>query len=186
MKFVIQKVLSANVKVDNKIVGEIEKGILVLIGFGHNDNKQNIPFAVNKLLSLRLWDDENGKRWSKSIKDLSYGVLLVSQFTLHATLKGNKPDFHNAMDPKIANELYDEFLCQLKSKHKGNVSSGKFGELMAVSLVNNGPVTIEWEYPNKEITKEDNKNTNSNTKKLSNFENDVIDKNVEINKNINI
>lgn len=146
MKFVIQKVKEASVKVENNIVGSIQEGILVLIGFCPGDDKKNIKFAANKLLSLRLWDDEKGRKWASSIKDKNFGLLLVSQFTLYSILKGNKPDFHNAMNPSEAIILYDLFLEELKKEHN-KVESGIFGAMMDVSLINDGPVTIQWEYP---------------------------------------
>ena len=150
MKFVIQRVKEASVKVNNEVVGAINNGILVFIGFKPTDNKQSIPFAVNKLLSLRLWDDDKNRRWACGIKDKKYSILLVSQFTLYSILKGNKPDFHNAMSPDSANELYEIFLNTLKTSYD-KVESGKFGAMMEVSLINDGPVTIEWEYPEEKL-----------------------------------
>jgi D-tyrosyl-tRNA(Tyr) deacylase len=147
MRFVIQRVLQANVKVSGKIVGEINQGILVFIGLTHADKYSDIDFASNKLLTLRLWDDEKGTRWKECVKSKGLEVLLVSQFTLYSILKGNKPDFHGALEPGEANKMYEAFVNSLKIKHPGKIQTGLFGEMMEVSLVNDGPVTINWEYP---------------------------------------
>ncbi len=141
MRFVIQRVISASVKVEGEVVGSIDKGILVLFGISKDDKKENIEFAANKLLNIRLWPDKQGRNWASGVKENDFGILLVSQFTLYSFLKGNKPDFHHAMNPIEAVEYYNLFLDKLKAKHK-NVSAGKFGALMEVSLINDGPVTL--------------------------------------------
>ena len=156
MKFVIQRVLEGSVKISGEFVGKIGKGLVVLFGLTHDDKYDDLEFAANKLLSLRLFDDDKGVRWKFSVKDLGLEILIVSQFTLYAFLKGNKPDFHKAMEPEKANQMYNTFLEILNKKHPGKIQSGKFGELMEVSLINDGPVTIDWDYP--EIKKKDNKN----------------------------
>jgi D-aminoacyl-tRNA deacylase len=147
MKFVIQRVKEASVKVSGETVGSINKGLLVLIGLTHTDKESDIQFAANKLLNLRLWDDTNGNRWKESVKSLNLEILLVSQFTLYSILKGNKPDFHNALDPEPALRMYEKFVETLKKNYSGNIQCGKFGAMMEVSLINDGPVTINWEYP---------------------------------------
>lgn len=141
MKFVIQRVLKANVKVDEKICGKINQGFLVLIGITHNDNEKIAEGMINKLLKLRVFSDENGKM-NKSIKDINGELLLVSQFTLYANCKrGNRPDFLNAAKPDFANELYEFIIDKCKNEIQ-NVQTGIFGADMKVELVNDGPVTI--------------------------------------------
>jgi D-tyrosyl-tRNA(Tyr) deacylase len=189
MKFVIQRVKSANVKVSGEIVGEIEKGMLVLIGLTHSDKETDLDFAANKLLNLRLWDDIKGTRWKESLKSLNLDILIVSQFTLYSILKGNKPDFHHAMEPDPAQKMYDLFLQKLKKNYYGKIESGKFGALMEVSLINDGPVTINWEYPetsnskdlNTEVekTKINNKNNLKKTKQEKNDKCNIDAKNFE-------
>lgn len=141
MKVVIQRVLKANVKVDEKICGKINQGFLVLIGITHNDNEKIAEGMINKLLKLRVFSDENGKM-NKSIKDIDGELLLVSQFTLYANCKrGNRPDFLNAAKPDFANELYEFIIDKCKNEIQ-NVQTGIFGADMKVELVNDGPVTI--------------------------------------------
>jgi D-tyrosyl-tRNA(Tyr) deacylase len=168
MKFVIQRVKSASVKVSGEIVGEINKGMLVLIGFTHSDKENDLDFAANKLLNLRLWDDSKGTRWKESVKSLNLDLLIVSQFTLYSILKGNKPDFHNAMDPEPAQKIYDIFLQKLKKNYSGNIQCGKFGALMEVSLINDGPVTINWEYPEISNSKDQAKEVENINLKINN------------------
>ena len=135
MKFVVQRVSNASVEVNSKIVGEIEKGFLVLVGIKIAD------FMVSKLAKLRIFEDEAGKM-NLSIKDVKGKLLLVSQFTLYANCKGgNRPDFVNAAKPEYAKELY-EYVVQ-KCKQEGiEVQTGIFREEMKVRLLNDGPVTI--------------------------------------------
>ena len=141
MKFVIQRVLKADVKVDEKICGKINQGFLVLIGITHNDNEKIAEGMINKLLKLQVFSDENGKM-NKSIKDINGELLLVSQFTLYANCKrGNRPDFLNAAKPDFANELYEFIIDKCKNEIQ-NVQTGIFGADMKVELVNDGPVTI--------------------------------------------
>jgi D-tyrosyl-tRNA(Tyr) deacylase len=187
MRFVIQRVKSASVKVSGEIVGEINKGMLVLFGLTHTDKESDLDFAANKLLNLRLWDDEKGLRWKECIKSLNLDILVVSQFTLYSVLKGNKPDFHNALEPETALKLYEIFIEKLKKNFSGNIQCGKFGAMMEVSLVNDGPVTINWEYPSdnqekivENISKSNNKNIpkdkfeNNKTTKINHQESDKI------------
>lgn len=178
MKFVIQRVTNASVRVAGEIVGQINKGLVVLIGFTQGDKASDFDFASNKLLNLRLWDDANNPnvRWKESVKSLNLEILLVSQFTLYSILKGNKPDFHNALEPESARKLYDEFVKVLRSKHTPEkIQTGMFGEMMDVSLNNEGPVTINWEYPEikAEIKENDvtktNKQVKNKTKSESSF-----------------
>lgn len=141
MKFVVQRVSNASVEVNSKIVGEIEKGFLVLVGIKTDDTKEIADFMVSKLAKLRIFEDEAGKM-NLSIKDVKGKLLLVSQFTLYANCKGgNRPDFVNAAKPEYAKELY-EYVVQ-KCKQEGiEVQTGIFREEMKVRLLNDGPVTI--------------------------------------------
>lgn len=141
MKFVVQRVSNASVEVNSKIVGEIEKGFLVLVGIKTDDTKEIADFMVSKLAKLRIFEDEAGKM-NLSIKDVKGKLLLVSQFTLYANCKGgNRPDFLNAAKPEYAKELY-EYVVQ-KCKQEGlEVQTGIFREEMKVRLLNDGPVTI--------------------------------------------
>ena len=141
MKFVVQRVSNASVEVNSKIVGEIEKGFLVLVGIKIDDTKEIADFMVSKLAKLRIFEDEAGKM-NLSIKDVKGKLLLVSQFTLYANCKGgNRPDFGDAAKPEYAKELY-EYVVQ-KCKQEGiEVQTGIFREEMKVRLLNDGPVTI--------------------------------------------
>ena len=141
MKLVIQRVKNAKVDVENKTVGSIEKGFLVLLGVTHTDTKETADYLVKKLCNLRVFEDENGKM-NLSIKDVKGKLLIVSQFTLYADCTGgNRPSFINAAKPEIAKELY-EYFCK-ECENKGiEVEKGIFGADMKVSLLNDGPVTI--------------------------------------------
>lgn len=94
MRIVLQRVLNGSVTVSEKMISKIDRGVLCLVGITEDDTKEDAEYLARKLLNIRIWDDEEGKRWSKSVKDMKYEVLLVSQFTLFSKLKGNKPDFH--------------------------------------------------------------------------------------------
>lgn len=166
MKFVIQRVIKSCVTVDGNVIGSINRGLLVLVGFTKGDNKSDINFAANKLLNIRLWSDSNDKTWSTSVKDNGFEILLVSQFTLYSFFKGNKPDFHLALNPVEAEPLYDYFVETLKTIYnKDKISTGKFGHMMEVSLVNDGPVTMNWEYPTSENSDQDK--LNKDTSKIN-------------------
>ena len=150
MKFVIQRVKEAEVKVENKIVGAINKGFLVLIGITHDDTKKTADAMIKKLIKLRIFEDENEKM-NLALKDINGELLLVSQFTLYADCKdGNRPAFIKAARPEMANELY-EYIIQECKKEISNVQTGIFGADMKVSLLNDGPVTIILD--SKEIIK---------------------------------
>lgn len=144
MKFVIQRVSEASVKVDNEYTGKIKKGYLVLIGVGHGDTKEDADKYMKKMINLRIFEDENGKT-NLSLKDVGGELLLVSQFTLYASCKkGNRPSFTQAGDPKIAEELY-EYIVEECKKEIEVVQTGVFGAHMEVSLVNDGPFTVVLE-----------------------------------------
>ncbi|CAD5226959.1 unnamed protein product [Bursaphelenchus xylophilus] len=155
MRFIIQRATRASVSVINEsvseLISEIGKGICVLVGIAEGDTDVDIEYGVRKLMNLRLFDNpESGKRWDKSVKDLDLEILCVSQFTLHAVLKGNKLDFHRAMNPTEAPKFYEKFLNQLKSSYKiDKVKDGRFGAHMNVSIENDGPVTINLDSKDK-------------------------------------
>ena len=140
MKIVAQRVTEANVKVDGKTVGEIDNGLMLLVSFTQTDTEKEIDYMVNKVLALRIFDDENGVM-NKSIQDVGGSILSISQFTLYAdTRKGNRPSYINALNGEQAVKLYDLFNEKLKQFIK--VETGVFGADMKVSLLNDGPVTI--------------------------------------------
>lgn len=141
MKFVIQRVKNAQVNIDNKTVGKIDNGFLVLIGITHTDTREIADYLVKKLINLRIFEDEKGKM-NLSLNDINGSLLLVSQFTLYADCSGgNRPSFIEAAKPEIANELYEYIIGECKKKID-KVETGIFGADMKVSLINDGPVTI--------------------------------------------
>jgi D-tyrosyl-tRNA(Tyr) deacylase len=141
VKFVIQVVTEANVKVEGKTVGEIGKGFLVLVGVGQEDTKEVADKMIKKLIGMRIFSDENGKT-NLALKDVNGELLLISQFTLYADCKkGNRPNFLNAGKPEMANELYEYIISECK-KQVPVVEKGVFGAEMMVSLTNDGPFTI--------------------------------------------
>ena len=141
MKLIIQRVANAQVEVENKIIGSIGKGFLVLLGVTHEDTTENADNLVKKLLNLRIFPDENYKM-NLSLKDVNGELLVVSQFTLYADChKGNRPSFVEAAKPEQANKLYEYFVEKCR-KENVTVQTGEFGAHMKVSLLNDGPVTI--------------------------------------------
>ena len=141
MKFVIQRVTGASVKVGEEIKGKIDKGFLVLIGVGQEDTEEIADKFVKKLLGLRIFEDENGKT-NLSLKDVNGQLLLVSQFTLYANCKkGNRPSFVEAGDPEKAESLYEYIIDQCRQTVPV-VETGVFGAEMEISLVNDGPFTV--------------------------------------------
>ena len=141
MKFVIQRVKEAEVKVDGQTTGKIDDGFLVLIGITHTDTKEIADYLVKKLINLRIFEDKNGKM-NLSLEDINGSILLVSQFTLYADCSGgNRPSFTEAAKPDFANELYEYIISECKKK-VDKVETGIFGVDMKVSLLNDGPVTI--------------------------------------------
>ena len=140
MKIVAQRVTTASVEVDKKIVGKIDNGLMLLVSFTEGDDSTNIDYMVKKVLGLRIFDDEFGVM-NLSVKDVGGSILSISQFTLYAdTKKGNRPSYINALNGEKAVKLYDMFNEKLKEQIK--VETGIFGSEMKVSLVNDGPVTI--------------------------------------------
>lgn len=141
MKVILQRCTNAQVTVGNKIVGKIDSGLLLLVGFTANDNSDTIDYMIDKIINLRIFDDENGIM-NKSLLDISGSILSVSQFTLYAdTKKGRRPSYVNALSGSEAIKLYDEFNTKIKNQGI-NIETGIFGADMQVTLTNDGPVTI--------------------------------------------
>ena len=141
MKFVIQRVKEASVKVDDEYTGKIKKGYLVLIGVGQEDTKEEADKYIRKMINLRIFEDEQGKT-NLSLADVDGGLLLVSQFTLYANCKrGNRPSFIEAGKPDMANEMYEYIIGKCR-KSVDEVQTGEFGADMKVQLLNDGPFTI--------------------------------------------
>ena len=149
MRAVIQRVTRASVTVENKVVGAIEGGFLVLLGVGADDTERDCDRLAQKLLGLRIFSDEQGKI-NRSLNDVGGGLLVVSQFTLYADCrKGNRPSFTAAKEPKEAERLY-EYFCGLCAAQVP-VQKGIFGADMSVELINDGPFTVVLEFVNGEI-----------------------------------
>lgn len=141
MRAVVQRAIDASVTVKNEVVGEIKSGFVVLLGVTHEDTLEDAKYLVNKIVNLRVFEDENGKM-NLSLKDVDGEILSISQFTLYGdTRKGRRPNFMNAAKPERAKELYNQFneLVQLEDV---NVETGQFGAMMDVKLTNIGPVTL--------------------------------------------
>ncbi|MCX8023295.1 MAG: D-aminoacyl-tRNA deacylase [Syntrophorhabdaceae bacterium] len=146
MRAVVQRVKKASVEVDGKVVGEIGQGFLVLLGVAHKDTKEDVDWMVEKVLNLRIFENEEGK-FDRSLLDIDGDLLVVSQFTLYGDCsKGRRPSFSSAMEPHKAKELYDLFIAKAKERVK-RVESGIFQAMMDVHLVNQGPVTLIIESP---------------------------------------
>jgi D-tyrosyl-tRNA(Tyr) deacylase len=149
MRVVIQRVSSASVTIDSKIVAEIQKGLLVLIGIEGADNQEDIDWLVGKIANIRIFGDENDVM-NLSVKDIDGAIIVVSQFTLHAlTKKGNRPSYTKASKPEIAIPLYEKFIGQMEIELGKKVQTGVFGADMKVLLLNDGPVTITIDSKNK-------------------------------------
>lgn len=141
MKVVLQRSGVASVKVDGKVTGEIEKGYVLLVGITHDDTEEDLDYAADKIANLRLWEDEEGKM-NLPISSVGGSILSISQFTLYAeTKRGRRPSFTGAARPDQAKPMWELFNEKLRSKELV-VKTGVFGEMMDVSLINDGPVTI--------------------------------------------
>jgi D-aminoacyl-tRNA deacylase len=150
MRAVIQRVSHASVEIEGKIKSQINKGLLVLVGIEDADTKEDIEWLSMKMANLRIFDDENGVM-NISLKDLNADILLVSQFTLHAsTKKGNRPSYIRASKPDIAIPMYEKMIAQLENDLGKRIYTGEFGADMKVSLLNDGPVTIVIDTKNRE------------------------------------
>ena len=146
MRILVQRCLKSNVTVNNNIVGSIDKGLVLFVGFTNSDTEKDIDYLINKVLNLRIFDDEEGIM-NKSILDIDGEILSISQFTLYAdTKKGNRPSYINAMKNTEAIKLYDLFNEKLKTQIK--VETGIFGADMKVNIINDGPITILLESRN--------------------------------------
>lgn len=142
MKVVIQRVKSASVTVGNEITGAIEEGLLLLVGIHQDDTKEQLEWMCEKILKLRIFEDEDEKM-NLSISDVGGGLLVVSQFTLYGnTKKGTRPSFIEAAKPDKAEPMYEEMISYFKEHSDLNIQTGKFGAMMDVELVNDGPVTL--------------------------------------------
>lgn len=149
MKAVIQRVSQASVTIDSKIVADIQKGLLVLVGIEDADSKEDIDWLCQKIANLRIFGDEN-EVMNLSVKDVDGDLIVVSQFTLHAlTKKGNRPSYIKASKPDIAIPIYENFVQQLETELGKKVQTGQFGADMKVLLLNDGPVTIVIDSKNK-------------------------------------
>jgi D-aminoacyl-tRNA deacylase len=151
MRSVIQRVSEASVKIDGKVKGSIGKGLLILLGIETADTKEDIEWLSSKISRLRIFSDEQGLM-NLSVTDISGGILVISQFTLHSsTRKGNRPSFLNAARPETAIPLYEQFITAMEKETGKTVQTGEFGADMKVSLLNDGPVTIIMDSRNREL-----------------------------------
>jgi len=149
MKFLIQRVKSANVKVDENVIGKINNGLMVLVGITESDNKEIADYLINKLVNMRIFEDDN-KKMNRSLLDVKGELLIVSQFTLYADCSsGNRPSFTNAARPEQAKQLYNYIINKCKEQIN-IVEQGEFGAKMQVELINDGPVTIMLEKQNND------------------------------------
>jgi D-tyrosyl-tRNA(Tyr) deacylase len=150
MRAVIQRVSQASVTVEGAIIGQIQQGLMVLVGIVNEDDTSDIEWLSNKIIHMRIFDDENGVM-NKSLIEVGGAILLVSQFTLHAaTKKGNRPSYIAAAKPEVSILLYEAMIQQLQKDLGASIQTGKFGADMKVALINDGPVTIIIDSKNKE------------------------------------
>jgi D-aminoacyl-tRNA deacylase len=150
MRVVIQRVQSASVTINNSVFSAIEKGLLILVGIEEADNAEDIDWLCKKITDLRIFADDAGKM-NLSVKETNGDILVISQFTLHAsTKKGNRPSYIRAARPEVAIPLYESFIAALSALFQKHVKTGIFGADMQVSLINDGPVTICIDSKNKE------------------------------------
>jgi D-tyrosyl-tRNA(Tyr) deacylase len=150
LKVVIQRVISASVTIETEIVANIQSGLLVLVGIEDDDSQEDINWLSQKIINLRVFGDEN-EVMNLSVKDIQGDIIIVSQFTLHAsTKKGNRPSYNKASKPEIAVPLYEKFVKQMELELGKKIQTGKFGADMKVALVNDGPVTIIIDSKNRE------------------------------------
>ncbi|OQR84059.1 D-Tyr-tRNA(Tyr) deacylase [Achlya hypogyna] len=146
MKLVIQRVTSGGVKVDGQTVGSISKGVVCLVGIGRDDTEEDAEWCCRRILNARLWPSAEGKPWMTSVLQNNFQVLMVSQFTLHGYMNGNKPDFHlsSRLSPEPAKELFDNLVAKVRKAHTApeQVQEGVFGAYMEVDIAGDGPVTM--------------------------------------------
>ena len=149
MRIVLQRVANASVTIDGKITASIDRGLLVFVGIEHTDTREDVLWLVRKIVQMRIFSDRDNKM-NLSITEIGGDLLIVSQFTLHAsTKKGNRPSFIGAAPPHIAKPWYELFLQSAQGEMEGHVQSGEFGADMQVSLINDGPVTIFMDSNNR-------------------------------------
>ena len=150
MRAVIQRVSEASVTVEGAIIGQIQRGLMVLVGIVNEDDTSDIEWLSNKIIHMRIFEDENGVM-NKSLIEVGGEILLVSQFTLHAsTKKGNRPSYIAAAKPEVSIPIYEAMIHQLEKDLGASIQTGKFGADMKVALINDGPVTITIDSKNKE------------------------------------
>lgn len=150
MRVVIQRVSEASVSIGDDYFKKINQGLMILVGVENTDNQEDINWLSNRIIGLRIFDDENGVM-NRSVKDVGGEILLISQFTLHAkTKKGNRPSYIDAAKPEIAIPIYNQFKIKLEELLEKEIPTGIFGANMQVSLINDGPVTIIIDSKNKE------------------------------------
>jgi D-aminoacyl-tRNA deacylase len=150
MKVVLQRVSAASVTIENKIIAQIQQGLLVLAGIEDADTQDDIDWLVAKIVNIRIFGDSNGVM-NLSVKDIEGEIIVVSQFTLHAmTKKGNRPSYIKASKPEIAIPMYENFIQKLRFEFGKLIQTGVFGADMQVALVNDGPVTIVMDSKNRE------------------------------------
>ncbi len=150
MRLLIQRVTEARCRIDGQIYSEIGKGLVVLVGIGNDETKEDIEWLTKKLVQLRIFDDEAGVM-NLSVQDIEGEVMIVSQFTLHAmTKKGNRPSWIKAAPEAISKPLYEEFIASVEGVLEREVKTGRFGADMKIELINDGPVTIWIDSKNRE------------------------------------
>ncbi len=148
MKAILQRVTSASVSIDGHVVGEIKKGLLILLGIGPEDDSNDAQYLIQKITQMRIFSDEEGKM-NKSVLDIQGELLVISQFTLFAeTKKGNRPSFIKSASPGDAKIKYLDWIARLKSQFPNKIATGEFGADMQVTLTNDGPVTISIDSKN--------------------------------------
>lgn len=149
MRIVLQRVLEASVQIEGNVYSEIEKGLLIFVGVEVTDSQEDIQWLSNKLCNMRIFNDENNIM-NRSVKQINGEILVVSQFTLQASIKkGNRPSYTKAANPEIALPLYETFVAQLQKDLQANIRTGVFGADMKISLVNDGPITICMDSKNR-------------------------------------
>ncbi len=150
MRLVIQRVKASVLRIDEAVFSEIKQGLLIFVGIEDSDNQEDIAWLSKKVANLRIFDDDKGVM-NLSVKDISGEIMLVSQFTLHAsTKKGNRPSYIKAAKPDVAVPVYKDFISRLEKESNINIKTGKFGADMQISLINDGPVTIIIDSKHKE------------------------------------
>ena len=150
MRVVVQRVSQSNVKVSGVVIGEIKEGLMVLVSFIDEDNDTDLDWMTKKIINLRIFNDDEGKM-NRSVQDVGGDILLISQFTLHGSIKkGNRPSFIKAAKPDFAKVMYERFIKVLEQTLGKEIQTGEFGGDMKVSLINDGPTTIIIDSRNKE------------------------------------